>query len=306
VTPGPFDVAKLVELCAVTAQPLLKPGVTLVQEAAPDLPQVFSDQDKIRQILLNLLSNAAKFTHEGAVTVRATHRQDQLVIDVIDSGIGIAADKLDKVFEEFQQADSSTTRLYGGTGLGLTISRKLARLLGGDLTVTSTPGVGSTFTLAVALHHGASALPAAAQAISLPVPRSNNQQPAGDADNRPLVVAIDDDTNVIDLLCESLHNAGYAVVGAGRGHEGIQTVREMQPIAVFLDIVLPDIDGWQVLHDLKNNPRTNHIPVILLSAVDQKPLGYQLGAAGYLTKPVSSADLATALQRLSPAASESL
>jgi signal transduction histidine kinase/ActR/RegA family two-component response regulator len=309
VTVSAFDAGKLVEVCAFTAQPLLKPGVTLVQEVAPDLPQVYSDQDKIKQILLNLLSNAAKFTHEGAVTVRATHREDQLVIDVIDSGIGIAADKLDKIFEEFQQADSSTTRQYGGTGLGLTISRKLARLLGGDLTVTSTPGVGSTFTLAVAVHYGAaapSAASVAAQATSPAADRPDTQLPAAAAGNQPLVVAIDDDPNVIDLLCESLHDAGYAVVGAKRGHEGIQVTREMQPRAVFLDIVLPDIDGWQVLHDLKNDPRTGHIPVILLTAVDQKPLGYQLGAAGYLIKPFNGADVVTALRQLDRAASDSL
>ena len=297
VTPAAFDAGKLVELCAFTAQPLLKPGVTLVQEVAPDLPQVFSDQEKIKQILLNLLSNAAKFTHAGTVTVRTTRRQEQLLIDVIDSGIGIAADKLEKVFEEFQQADISTTRQYGGTGLGLTISRKLARLLGGDLTVASTPGVGSTFTLALALRYGVASVPAPAAPASAPeVPVAISSQPAAAPDpaqaGLPMVVAIDDDPNVVDLLRQHLHDAGYAVVGAGRGSEGIQKVRDMQPIAVTLDIQLPGMDGWQVLHELKHDPLTSHIPVILLTVVDQKALGYRLGAVDYLVKPFSGSDIA--------------
>jgi signal transduction histidine kinase/DNA-binding response OmpR family regulator len=303
VTPCLFDVAKLVDLCAFTAQPLLKPGVTLVQEVAADLTTVCSDQDKIKQIVLNLLSNAAKFTHAGTVTVRAAQHQNKLIIDVIDSGIGIAADKLEKVFEEFQQADTSTTRQYGGTGLGLTISRKLARLLGGDLTVASTPGVGSTFTLTLAAHYGNGdgvTTPAAAPlAPELAEPAGQPAAaPAPTQAARPVIVAIDDDPHVIELLRQNLDEAGFTVVGAKLGAEGLQTVREVQPVAVTLDIMLPDTDGWQVLHELKRDPLTGHIPVILLTVVDQKPLGYQLGAADYLVKPFSAGDVLGALQRV--------
>ncbi len=156
VQPATFNPIALVDACATTAQPLLRPGVTLVKDIPADLPPAFSDQDKIKQILLNLLSNAAKFTHGGTITLRATGDApsivscpSSIVFEVIDTGIGIAPDALGRIFEEFQQADTSTTRQYGGTGLGLSISRHLARLLGGDLTATSTPGSGSTFTLTI-------------------------------------------------------------------------------------------------------------------------------------------------------------
>jgi signal transduction histidine kinase len=152
--PSTFDLPKLLEFCTATTQPLLKPGVTLSSTMAPGLPLIYSDQEKIKQILLNLLSNAAKFTHAGQVVVCTGLEDDKaypdrasLVITVTDTGIGIPDEAMSRLFGEFQQADSSTTRQYGGTGLGLAISRKLARLLGGDLTVSSTVGVGSTFTL---------------------------------------------------------------------------------------------------------------------------------------------------------------
>jgi signal transduction histidine kinase len=133
---------------------LLKRGVSLNKEVSPDLPPVFSDADKVKQILLNLLSNAAKFTSAGAITVGARCQGEVLIVDVADTGIGIPREALGRIFEEFHQADTSTTRQYGGTGLGLSISRHLAQLLGGDLTVTSTAGAGSTFTLALPLRYG--------------------------------------------------------------------------------------------------------------------------------------------------------
>ncbi len=154
VQPALFDARQLVEMCATTAQPLLKTGVVLHQAVAENVPLIFSDQDKVKQILLNLLSNAAKFTHEGSITLDARAQENFLVIDVTDSGIGIAPDAQGKVFEEFQQADSSTTRKYGGTGLGLSISCHLARLLGGDITLQSEVGKGSTFTLTILLRYG--------------------------------------------------------------------------------------------------------------------------------------------------------
>jgi signal transduction histidine kinase len=182
VTPSNFEAAELVELCAVTTQPLLKSGVTLIQEVEPDLPPVYSDQDKIKQILLNLLSNAAKFTHKGSITVRVRGKEGGvgskeeegstspllppsycLLLEVSDTGIGISQEAMGRIFEEFQQADSSTTRQYGGTGLGLSISRKLARLLGGDLTATSVEGQGSTFTLSLPLHYNVTAQPATSE-----------------------------------------------------------------------------------------------------------------------------------------------
>ncbi|MBN8581948.1 MAG: PAS domain S-box protein, partial [Anaerolineae bacterium] len=153
VLPANFGIHSLIDHCSATATPLLKPSVQLIKQVDESLSSIHSDPDKIKQIVLNLLSNAAKFTHEGSITLQARRVDANLVIDITDTGIGIGPDALDKIFEEFQQADSSTTRQYGGTGLGLTISRNLAQLLGGDLTATSEVGKGSTFTLSLPIQY---------------------------------------------------------------------------------------------------------------------------------------------------------
>ena len=148
-----FRISALIDLCANTAQPLLRPNVVLEKQVDESLNIIYSDQDKIRQIILNLLSNAAKFTHAGKIILAANQDGENLRIAVTDTGIGISAEALPRIFKEFQQADTSTTRQYGGTGLGLSISRNLARLLGGDLTVESELGKGSTFTLVIPLQY---------------------------------------------------------------------------------------------------------------------------------------------------------
>jgi PAS domain S-box-containing protein len=153
VKPTTFELPPLIDLVVDTSQPLMRKGVSLKADIQPDLPEVFSDQDKIKQILLNLLSNAAKFTHEGDITLASRHDGERLYVDVNDTGIGVSEEALARVFEDFQQADTSTTREYGGTGLGLPISRSLARLLGGELTACSIEGEGSTFTLAIPLRY---------------------------------------------------------------------------------------------------------------------------------------------------------
>jgi signal transduction histidine kinase len=149
VIPLTFNAEALIDMCMTTAQPLIKGQVSLVKEVKAELPLMFSDQDKVKQILLNLLSNAAKFSHMGTITVSAHSEDGRLIVDVTDTGIGMSDEAVGRIFDEFQQAESTTSRQYGGTGLGLSISRKLARLLGGDLTVMSTLGVGSTFTLTI-------------------------------------------------------------------------------------------------------------------------------------------------------------
>lgn len=314
VQPARFELAGVVDMCVATAQPLLKPGVSLVKNIPPDLPPLYSDPDKVKQILLNLLSNAAKFTHAGQITVfvqgsaENLSSADTLSISVTDSGIGISAEALGRIFEEFQQADSSTTRQYGGTGLGLSISRHLAHLLGGDLTATSTLGTGSTFTLTLPVQYGENLLPPPA-APSHPVQHPSQATPARMKRTKtrleqagaqsPLILAIDDDPDVIYLLRENLGEAGYRVIGATSGDEGIQKAKDFQPFAITLDITMPHKDGWEVLHDLKTDPATRNIPVIMLTMVDKKLLGYRLEAADYLLKPVDSQAMVTALQRLS-------
>jgi len=290
--PAWFEIAPLVEMCMTTAQPLLKPGVVFRKQVEAALPTLYSDPDKIKQILLNLLSNAAKFTHEGSITVHVSRADDTLAMDVTDTGIGIAPDAQAKVFEEFQQADSSTTRKYGGTGLGLSISRHLARLLGGDLTLTSELGKGSTFTLTVPLRYGEKTEQAAA------APSTTASAPHTARETKQIVLAIDDDPDVIYLLQENLKEAGYQVVGVTDSVTAAARAKELKPAAITLDIMMPNKDGWQVLHELKADPATSTIPVILLSIVDKKPLGYQLGAADYLLKPLDGEAVLHALERV--------
>jgi CheY-like chemotaxis protein/anti-sigma regulatory factor (Ser/Thr protein kinase) len=275
----------------MTAQPLVKRGqVKLIKDVPGDLPPFYADQEKVRQILLNLLSNAAKFTHEGEIRVEARHEKSKLFIKVIDTGIGLSAGDLERIFEEFQQADSTTTRQYGGTGLGLSISRSLARLMGGDLTAESSEGVGSVFTLSLPWRYGKHYAPES-KAAEWSTARLT-------ATDKPIILAIDDNPDVIYILQENLDEAGYLVVGAINGDEGLKKARELRPLAIMLDIMMPHKDGWQVLHELKVDPITKDIPVILLTIVDKKALGYRLGAADYLLKPLDEKQVLVSLERL--------
>jgi signal transduction histidine kinase/DNA-binding response OmpR family regulator len=297
VQPVSFDVADLVDTCLTTVRPLVKSGqVRLVKEIEPGLPQLFTDQDKVRQILINLLSNAAKFTEAGSITVTARRRNETLALAVADTGIGIPEEALERIFEAFQQVDGSTTRQYGGTGLGLSISRHLAWLLGGDVTVESTVGVGSTFTCTLPLQYR-NVPPAMDVPLPSGVPSAALATPPEDS---PLVLAIDDDPNVIYLLQENLAEAGYHVVGATSGEEGLRQAQALQPLAIILDILMSPKDGWQVLHELKADVTTRDIPVVVLSIVDNKELGYRLGAFDYLVKPFDRETILGVLARIAP------
>jgi PAS domain S-box-containing protein len=291
-----FRIGALIDLCANTAQPLLKPNVILGKEVDERLTYVHSDQDKIRQIILNLLSNAAKFTHEGKITLAARKDGETLRVSISDTGIGISAEALPRLFQEFQQADISTTRQYGGTGLGLSISRNLARLLGGDLNVESELGKGSTFTLVIPTQYGYR--PAASHTDSEPAPVKETvlHPESGSAKKRVLV--IDDDPDAVYLLQENLNQQEFEIIGARNGQEGMRIARETQPQAILLDIVMPGADGWHVLHDLKASPATSNIPVVFLTIVDKKALGLQLGAAAYLLKPLDPVEVRETLNRV--------
>ncbi|MCE7860820.1 MAG: response regulator [Chloroflexi bacterium CFX2] len=289
-----FNINALIDLCANTATPLVKPTVRLVKQAE-DLGAMHSDQDKIKQIILNLLSNAAKFTSAGKITLNARRDDETLVVNVSDTGIGITEEALGRIFEEFQQADTSTTRQYGGTGLGLTISRNLARLLGGDLTVASEFGKGSMFTLTVPVQYGT-------KPASTPDLETDSRRPAASPSKtqpgRKLILVIDDDPDAVYLLQESLSREEFEIVGVRSGAEGQARARALKPHAILLDILMPDKDGWQVLHDLKTDPATTNIPIILLTIVDKKALGFRLGAAAYLLKPLNPFEVISTLRQV--------
>lgn len=291
--PTIFVVKDLIEECMTITQPLIREGVVLNQDIPLGLDDAFNDQEKIKQIVLNLLSNAAKFTHQGSVDISITQQDKNLVIEVQDTGIGMSPKALEHIFEEFQQADSSTTREYGGTGLGLSISRRLARMLGGDLTATSAEGEGSTFRLEVIF-----------QQESMTKNNYVDQNKLVDKDrslvipvDTPVILAVDDDPKVLDLLQQTLADEGFEVVGTSNPEAVISIAHKLEPSAIILDIMMPTKDGWQVLHDLKEVDEVKHIPVIILSVVDKKALGYQLGAVEFLTKPIDEAALVASLER---------
>jgi PAS domain S-box-containing protein len=292
IRPVTFALEPLILECLHTIEPTLRgEKVQLLTDVSPDLPGLTTDKDRLHQILTNLLSNAAKFTENGSVKVTAKRHGREIIIDVADTGIGIPAEDLERIFEEFHQVDSSTTRQYGGTGLGLSICRHFARLLGGDITVQSNAGHGSIFSVTVPISW-------AGQLGTAPTDSPSDQNLAlQTAPHQKIVLVIDDDPNVIYLLRENLAEAGYAVIGAANGDEGRQKAHEFRPFAITLDILMPQQDGWQMLHELKTDAGMRDIPVIVLSVVDNKELAYRLGAFDCLLKPVDRDRMLATLAR---------
>jgi adenylate cyclase len=250
---------------------------------------------RLRQILLNLVSNACKFTEHGKVNVSAAREpstrdgQSWLRVSVADTGIGMTTEQVGRLFQEFSQADSSTTRKYGGTGLGLAISQRLCQLLGGDIAVISEPGVGTEFTVRLPF---AAPLPTPAHSTE-PVPARSAATVSRRTSNTILVV--DDDATVRDLMRRFLAREGFDVVTAAGGAEGMRLAREINPCVITLDVVMPPPDGWSVLQQLQADPQLAGIPVIVLTILDDENKGYSLGASDYLTKPIDRARLAAVL-----------
>jgi len=278
-----FDLRQLIQDAVSTITPLVAKNRNELVTRLEDLGTVRADQTKVRQALFNLLSNAAKFTDEGTITLSARRERreegDLIFLAVTDTGIGIAPEKISHVFEEFSQADESTTRDYGGTGLGLPISQRFCRLMGGDILVESDPGKGSTFT--IQLPANVDALEAAKAAAS---------DSAGDKELPPPgkdpVLVIDDDIDSRALLRRSLENDGHTVVTAASGAEGLDLAKQLQPSLITLDVMMPGMDGWEVLRTLKSDPETREIPVVMVTVEADTGLGYALGVEEYLIKPV--------------------
>ena len=288
-----FEVAPLVRDVAAVLEPLAQKNANRLEiHCAPDVGAMRADLTKLRQALFNLLSNACKFTEQGAVTVGVTREPataeggDSVVFAVRDTGIGMTPEQMARLFEEFGQADASTTRRYGGTGLGLALSRRLCRMMGGDISVASEPGLGSTFTIR---------LPAEVRdpAREAPAPIVREAVLAGAS----TVLVIDDDAAVRDLMARFLGKEGFQVVAAAGGEEGLRLARERSPDVITLDVLMPGMDGWSVLAALKADAALADIPVVMLTMLDDRNLGYALGAADYLTKPIDRDRLVTVLER---------
>jgi CheY-like chemotaxis protein len=275
-----------------------------------------ADLTKVRQALFNLLSNAAKFTERGEITLSAAREPgegggqgesgggagDWLVFRVADTGIGMTPEQLGRLFEAFTQAEASTTRRFGGTGLGLALSRHFCRMMGGEVTVQSEAGAGSTFTIRLPAITPQEA-PAATATASAPATGSAEDEgaaAAGTAGAAGTVLVIDDDAGVRDLLQRFLAREGFRVLPAAGGEEGLRLARAARPDAITLDVLMPGTDGWAVLAALKADPELADVPVVMLTVADDKALGFSLGAVEYLTKPVDRARLLRVLRRYGP------
>jgi PAS domain S-box-containing protein len=286
------------QVCDVVRPQATAKGLGLIVEVPADLPPLEADLTRLRQILLNLIGNAVKFTAQGRVAVSVRAVEGGLDIAVSDTGIGIALEAQAFIFDEFRQADGSTTRRYGGTGLGLAIARKLARLHGGDITVASAVGSGSTFTLAlpaVGATRKIEPVPTAAPVVEPPLADDS----FATAGSKPAtVLLIEDDPAFVKLARRTLEDAGMKVIQTGRGTDGLWLATALRPSLVLLDIGLEDrVDGWQVLHRLRVNPETRALPVVILTARDEQGKAATLGATDYLVKPIDHTALLTALKR---------
>jgi PAS domain S-box-containing protein len=291
-----FDVPALVREVSGTIRPMAERRANVVElRCGPTVRRMRADLTRVRQVLLNLMSNAGKFTENGRVALEV----DRIPINgtpwmrfrVVDTGIGMSPEQVAKLFKAFAQADASTTRRYGGTGLGLVISRQLCQMMGGEVTVESQPGRGSVFTMLLpcSLEPAELAADAEGQApVFETVPASGGPTS---------VLVIDDDRIVRDLLLRFLEKEGFRVATAADGEEGLRLAREMRPSLITLDILMPRLDGWGVLKGLKADPALADIPVMVISIVDNPGVGHSLGAVEYLTKPIDWRRLATALAK---------
>ncbi|MEG4067987.1 response regulator [Microcoleus sp. Pol11C2] len=303
-----FDIHTLIESAVATARPLVEKNGNTLEVYCPDnLDTMHADMTKVRQVLLNLLSNAAKFTQNGRIAIgveRIKNEQlkminqeesSQILISnseflsfrVADTGIGMTQEQLERVFQPFTQADASTTREYGGTGLGLAISQRFCQMMGGSIEVSSTLGAGTTFTVL---------LPKAIKQPEIPNKVHDSTSPPH-APAVGTVLVVDDDPISRDLIQRTLSRQGLHIEVAGSGEQALRLAKQLRPDAITLDVIMPGMDGWAVLSALKADPDLAEIPVILLSFVGNKSLGFALGASDYLTKPVDGKRLAALLNK---------
>jgi PAS domain S-box-containing protein len=294
----PFDVSALIQDLLTTVRPLVaKNRNVLDTDLGPALGSMRSDITKVRQVLLNLLSNASKFTSEGRVVLGVSRSsvdgREWVQFRVTDSGIGITREQRERLFQEFAQADASTARKFGGTGLGLAISKRLCDLMGGTISVDSEHGLGSTFAVSLPADLQPGIRPAEADTTASEVDRDAALPP-------DYVLVIDDDAAARELIARHLRKEGLTAVLAASGAEGLALARRARPLAISLDVLMPQMDGWTVLAALKADPSLADVPVVMLTIVGEHSRGYALGAADYLQKPIDGAALAAVLRRRIP------
>ena len=294
-----FDLVPLLREACDTVRPLAEKNQNRLElECPPTRLPMHADPTKVRQTLVNLLGNACKFTTRGEVRLRLTTEsvaaQPWVVFAISDTGIGMTAAQLGRLFQAFGQADAAIVRKFGGTGLGLVLSRSFAEAMGGQLTVTSEPGRGSTFTLRLPVRASA---PAASPAPAVAAPAAPLvPAPAGARS----VLVIDDDPHTRDLMVRFLQKEGYSPQTAADGRQGLVMARQLRPALITLDVMMPEVDGWSVLTALKTDPELAKIPVMMITLTEEQDKGFALGAAEFLTKPVDYPRLASLLREYCP------
>ncbi|MDM8545281.1 response regulator [Candidatus Venteria ishoeyi] len=296
-----FSLEEMQGEIVATISPMLEDNGNVMELITDeDLGNMYADLTKVRQMLLNLLSNAAKFTENGTITleitreIQTTNKEDREWIQFIvrDTGIGMTDAQLNNLFQAFTQADASTTRKYGGTGLGLVITKRFTEMMHGHIDVSSEYGQGTCFTIKLPSQHLTEA-----DQVRLQKRMMLNEATFASLDTDSTVLVIDDNASIRELLKSYIERLGYHVVTASGGDEGLQLARESKPALITLDVMMPGMDGWMVLSALKTDPQLANTPVIMISMIEDKALGYSLGAADYLIKPVNQEQLRTVLAR---------
>ncbi len=288
-----FAVAGLLRDVSEALRPLVdKRANRLTVESGEDVGAMHSDLIKVRQCLLNLLSNANKFTDQGDVQLSATRVNkggaDWLIFRVKDTGIGMTPEQMSRLFRAFTQADNSTARRYGGSGLGLALTKQFCEMLGGTVSVESEPGKGSCFTIELPAKTPSQTKTAAEAAQSSSAPQKAVPH---------CILAIDDDVGVHRLLAAALQGEGYSMKFASNGAEGLRMAKELRPAVITLDVMMPDMDGWVVLSLLKADPELAGIPVIMLSVRADENVAFAMGVADYLKKPIDRERLIAVLKK---------
>lgn len=280
-----FSVATAIRTIVESIAPLAREkAIEIRLDIAPDLPRIESDESRVFQILQNIIANAVKFTEQGRVDISAQTDGNLMTVRVKDTGIGISGSDLAGIFEEFRQVDGATTRKFEGTGLGLAIAYKAARMLGGDIQVESQKDRGSEFTVY---------LPLRFQGPAPPTPLTGNAEPSrtgslpdAGRDGKTILV-VDDDPGILEMITAAFHLEGFRTITASNGKEALELAKAHHPFAITLDVVMPEMDGWEVLEKMKQDPEMADIPVIIVSVSDDRATGLALGAVGYVTKPVT-------------------